>query len=129
MFWCYCLERRASIISSKSNKNPILGGMTPQSYLTGDVTDISHLCNFGWYEWIKYRKTGGDTSFPLPNERLGRCLGPANNQGHVISQYVLIQSGEVIPIQTLHKLIQSELDTQLTDITIYVVHIWCVFPI
>ena len=112
VLWCYCLERRAAIISSKSNHNPLLGGMTPQSHLTGEPTDISHLCNFGWYEWIKYRKTGEETGFPSPNEKLGRCLGPANNQGHVMSQYVLTDSGEVIPIQTLRKLTQSERDSE-----------------
>ena len=84
--------------------------MTPYSHLTGETTDISHLCNFAWYEWVKYRKTGEETGFPSPTERLGRCLGPANNKGHIMSQYVLTDAGEVIPIQTLRKLTQSELD-------------------
>ena len=78
--------------------------------MTGEPTDISHLCSFGLYQWVKYKKTGEGTGFSLPTEKLGRCLGPANNQIHVVSQYVLTDSGEVIPIQTLRMLTQSGME-------------------
>ena len=80
---------------------------TPHSYFTGELTDISNLCNFKWFEWVKYRKTG--EGFPMPSEKLGRCLGPAKNQGNLMSQYILTEAGEVIPIQTLRgSLTESE---------------------
>ena len=82
--------------------------MTPHSYLTGEVTDLSSLCNFGWYEWVKYRKVG--ETFPISTEKLGRCLGPALNKGNEMSQYILTESGEVLPIQTLRSLSPSELE-------------------
>ena len=110
VFWCYCLERRTLINNYTSRNNFELKGMTPHSYLTGEMTDISNLCNFGWYEWIKYRKIG--ESFPISSEKLGRCLGPAQNKGNEMSQYVLTESGEVLPIQTLRSLSSSELENE-----------------
>ena len=45
----------------------------------------------------------------MPSEKLGRCLGPAKNQGNLMSQYILTEAGEVIPIQTLRgSLTESE---------------------
>ena len=75
--------------------------------MTGEITDISHLCNFAWYEWVKFRKPG--ESYPYPTEHLGRCLGPAINKGNGMSQNVLTAHGEVIPTQTLRSLTESEL--------------------
>ena len=74
------------------------------------MTDISHLCNFGWYEWVKFRREGSTAAFPYPVEQLGRCLGPAKNKGKILSQRVLTSKGELLPVQTLRKLTPAELD-------------------
>ena len=84
----------------------LLNGMVPHSMMTGEMTDISNLSNFGWYEWVKFRKPG--EPYPAPTEWLGRCLGPAANKGNEMSQYVLTSSGEVLPVQTLRKLTESD---------------------
>ena len=84
--------------------------MTPHSYLTGELTDISNVCNFKWFEWIKYRKAR--EGFPMPSEKLGRCLGSAKNQGNQMSQYILTAAGEVIPTQTLRSLSESEKESE-----------------
>ena len=107
VFWCYCIERRALIENATAKDNYHLKGNVPHSAMTGEVTDISNLCRFGWYEWVKFRKPG--EQYPFPTERLGRCLGPARNKGNAMSQYVLTESGEVLPIQTIRKLLPSEL--------------------
>ena len=110
IFWCYCLERRI-LINNRISKNSFeLGGKTPHSYLTGELSDISSICHFEWYEWVKFRKTG--EGFPISSEKLGRCLGPAKNQGSVMSQSVLTDSGEVLPIQTLRRLNESEVNNE-----------------
>ena len=110
ILWCICLERRSEIKNATASENYLLRGDVPHSYMTGDMTDISHLCNFGWYEWIKYRREGNSAKFPYPNELLGRCLGPARNKGNMMSQRVLTSKGELLPVQTLRKLTKSEIE-------------------
>lgn len=109
VFWCLCLERRSKIHNHSVRNSFNLTGMTPHSKLTGDITDISHLCNFKWYEWVKYYITGEDASFPMAEERLGRCLGPCDNKGNKMSQLILTDRGEIVPIQTLRSLTPAEM--------------------
>ena len=106
IFWCYCIERRALIENATAKNNFLLNGSCPHSMMTGEMTDISNLCNFKWYEWVKFRKPG--EQYPYPTEHLGRCLGPALNKGNAMSQHVLTETGEVLPVQTLRSLTQSE---------------------
>lgn len=58
VFWCYCIERHAKIMACSARKNTNLNDMVPWSMMTGEVTDISHLCNSQWYEWVKFRHVG-----------------------------------------------------------------------
>ena len=109
VFWDYCLERRVLIENSSAKDNFLLKGAVPHSVMTGEMTDISNLCNFQWYEWIKFRKPG--EQFPFPTEWLGRCLGPALNKGNAMSQHVLTEAGEVLPVQMLRKLTPAELSS------------------
>ena len=55
VLWCYCIERRAMIENACAKDNFLLKGNSPHSMMTGEVTDISNLCNFKWYEWVKFR--------------------------------------------------------------------------
>jgi len=107
ILWDYALERRARIICSTTRSNHLLNGTTPHTMLTGQIADISDLVDFGWYEWVIYRVEG--QKFPYQHQKLGRCLGPANNAGNAMSQWVLTITGDVMPIQTLRKLTKSEI--------------------
>ena len=82
--------------------------MVPYTKMTGQPYDISNLCLFSCYDWVYYRDTrvGG---FPLPSESLGRCLGLADHDGNVMSQWVLRNNGKVLPYQTLRRLTKAEL--------------------
>ena len=46
VLWCYCMERRAEIIPCCSHQNPNLDGQVPRFFMIGELTDISHICNF-----------------------------------------------------------------------------------
>ena len=81
--------------------------------MTGEVTDRSHLCNFQWYEWIKFHRIGPEAAYPYPSEHLGRCLGSARNKGTAMSQILLLINGKVIPVLTLKSLTQAEIDSSL----------------
>ena len=100
------MERRGKIINSTVRTNPQLQNSTPYSRLTGQPTDISALCEFGWYDWVIYRIEG--QTYPYTHKKLGRVLGPATNAGSVMSQWVLTKSGDVMPIQTLRHLKPAE---------------------
>ena len=106
--WCYCVERRGKIINSTVRGNPLLQNSTPHTKLSGQPTDISALCEFGWYDWVIYRIEG--QSYPYTHKKLGRVLGPADNAGSVMSQWVLAKTGDVMPIQTLRHLTPAELN-------------------
>ena len=111
VFWCYCLERRSKIIACCSRNNYNLDRKVPRTFMTAEVTDISHVCNFKWYEWVKFRRIGPEAAYPFPSEHLGRCLGPSRNQGNSMSQYVLLESEKIILIQTLRSLIDFEMES------------------
>ena len=113
VLWCLCLERRVEIKNATASENYLLRSDVPHSYMTGEMTDISHLCNFGWYEWVKFRREGDSAKYPFPTELLGRCLGPARNKGNMMSQRVLTEKGELLPVQTLRKLTKAEMDDPL----------------
>ena len=92
ILWCYCLERRALICSSIEKDNFTLNKMIPHTYLNGEVTYISYICVFGWYEWVKFRHEGPKDKYPYPSERLGRCLGPVINKRNTMSQHVFMEN-------------------------------------
>ena len=107
VLWDYCMERRATIYNCTSKKLFQLNGTNPYTATLGDQADISNLCQFGWYEWVKYFDT--TASYPHQKECLGRCLGPAENEGNAMTNWVLTIKGTVIPRRTIRPLTPGEL--------------------
>jgi hypothetical protein len=107
VLWDYCMERRALIFQITAKKLFQLNGTNPHTLTFGSEADISHICQYGWYEWIYYRDV--KTSFPYQKERLGRCLGPAKNEGNAMAQWILKENGKVVPRRTLRRLTPAEL--------------------
>lgn len=95
VLWDYCLERRALIYQVTAKNLFQLGGTTPYTATFGEQADISNICQFGWYEWVYFRDKTAD--YPHMQEVLGRCLGPAKNEGNSMAQWVLKMNGEVVP--------------------------------
>ena len=56
--WYYYVERRTKVINSTVKSNYLLQNSIPHTKLTRQPTDISSLCQFGWYEWVIYRVDG-----------------------------------------------------------------------
>ena len=106
IFWCYALERRAEINNSIARDNIHCQGQTPETIMTGQPTDISHISEFKFYEWVKYKRE--NVQYPFSSWQLGRCLGPARNQGSGMCQHVMTDKGNVMPIQTLRRLLPTE---------------------
>ena len=87
VLWCYAAEQRVKILAITSSIIYSLGGQVPATVLIGQQTDISALAETGWYELVYYRDS--ESSFPYPVERQGRCLGPCEHKGTVMSQHIL----------------------------------------
>ena len=107
VLWDYCLERRALIFQVTAKKLFQLNGTNPHTATFGTEADISHLCQFGWYEWVYYRDQSA--SFPYPKECLGRCLGPAKNEGNEMAQWILNENGRVVVRRSIRRLTPHEL--------------------
>ena len=89
VLWDYYMERRALISQATSKKLFQRQGSNPYAATFGTQADISNLCYFGWYEWVYYRDKLA--AFPFQKECLGRCLGPAKNEGNVMANWILTQ--------------------------------------
>jgi hypothetical protein len=107
VLWDYCMERRALIFQITAKKLFQLNGVNPHTITFGTEADISNLCQYGWYEWVYFRDV--KTSFPYQKECLGRCLGPAKNEGNAMAQWILKANGRVVPRRTLRRLSPAEL--------------------
>jgi hypothetical protein len=91
VLWDYCMERRALIFQITAKTLFQLNGVNPHTFTFGTEADISNLCQYGWYEWVYFRDV--KTSFPYQKECLGRCLGPAKNEGNAMAQWILKANG------------------------------------
>ena len=99
VFWDYCAEQRDAITNMTANDLFQLQGQTPHFATFGEEGDISNICQFGWYEWVHFWETM--EKFPFPAHVLGRCLGPAKNEGNEMTQWVLKQNGKIVPQRTM----------------------------
>ena len=104
--WDYCAELVAKIRCHTAHDIPTLNGQVPETVVTGNTADISELVEFGWYQWVYYRDA--TTSYPLPDEELGRYLGPSENVGSKMSMWILKGNGEVVSRTTLRPLNDGE---------------------
>jgi hypothetical protein len=55
VLWDHCIELEALICSSTSNNAYMTNGEVPETNMTGSTADISHICEFGWYDWVMFR--------------------------------------------------------------------------
>ena len=74
--------------------------------MAGDEGDISHICQYAWYEWCYFREQ--KAAFPFNKEVLGRVLGPARGNGNHMSQWILKANGQVVPRRTSRPLTVAE---------------------
>ena len=107
VFWDYAMERRAFIYQVTSKSLFQLNGSNPYTATFGEEADISHICQFGWYQWVYFREQSA--AYPHMKECLGRCLGPAKNEGNAMAQWILKGNGKVVPRRTCRHLTPSEL--------------------
>jgi hypothetical protein len=107
--WDFCLELQSMIRSSIAHNIYALNDNVPNTAVSGDTTDISHLCEFAWYDWIWYLDP---VDFPVDKRNLGRWLGPAHDIGDVMCARILVQSGQVVSQTSYSPLSTADLNSR-----------------
>jgi hypothetical protein len=85
-----------------------LGGEVPETIMSGETSDISQLCELGWYKWCKFR----DVAAPFPQDKMklvGRYIGPSVDIGPAMTAKVLKLNAQVIHTSTYRSLTPDEI--------------------
>ena len=105
--WDHCIELEALICSSTCNDIYMTNGEVPETIMTGSTADISHICEFGWYDWIMFRDNV--PSFPDNKLVLGHYLGPVTDVGSALNAKIFKSNGQTVCRLTLHHLNDEQL--------------------
>ena len=79
--------------------------------MTGSTADISHIAEFGWYDWVMYQDN--IPSYPDNKLILGRYLGPATDIGSALTAKILQPNGQFVCRSTLRHLTDDELQSSV----------------
>ena len=105
--WDHCIELEALVRSSTCNDIYMTDGEVPETIMTGSTADISHISEFGWYDWVMFRDN--TPTYPDPKLILGRYLGPATDVGSALTAKILKANGQFVCRSTLRHLTDDEL--------------------
>ena len=92
-YWDHSMELSALIRSHTALDLYDLQGQTPEAHLTGDTPDISHLSEFGWWDFVWYINPK-DATGEIRN--LGKYLGPASDVGQALCAKILTEKGDYV---------------------------------
>ncbi len=81
-------------------------GEVPETIMTGSTTDISHICKFGWYDWVIFRDNL--PTFPDNKLILGQYLGLATDVGSALTTKIRKSNGQTVCRSTLRHLTDKE---------------------
>jgi hypothetical protein len=82
-------------------------GKVPETIMTGSTTNISHICEFGWYDWVMFRDNV--PMFPDIKLTLGQYLGPVTNVGSALTAKIFKSNGQTVCRLTLRHLNGEEI--------------------
>lgn len=106
VLWDHCIELEALVRSNTSNDIYMTYGEVPETVMTGSTADISHICEFAWYDWVMFRDN--IPTFPDHKLILGRYLGPATDVGSALTAKILKSNGQIVYRSTLRHLSDPE---------------------
>jgi hypothetical protein len=87
-------------------------GHMPETIMTGNTADISHIAEFGWYEWGMFHDNN-KPSYPDNKLILGHYLGPAIDTGLALTAKILKSNGVFVCRSTLQHLTDEELSSSV----------------
>jgi hypothetical protein len=109
--WDHCLELAVYVRSCTSNDIYMTTGKVPETIMTGNTANISHIAEFGWYDWVML--CDNKPSYPDDKLILGCYLGPAIDTGSALMAKILKLNGVFVCRSTLRHLNDEELDSSV----------------
>jgi hypothetical protein len=100
--WEHYLELEAYVRSCTSNDNYMTADQVPETIMTGNTANISHIAEFGWNSWVMFHDN--QPSYPDDKLILGRYLVPAIDTGSALMAKILKSNGVFVCRSTLHHL-------------------------
>ena len=108
--WYHSLDLEALIRFNMALEYHILDVEVPKMVMTGQATDISHICEYTWFDYVMF-SYGPHVSYPEYNLVLGRYLGPTLDVGPAMCAKILKHNGRVVPRSTLRTLTREDIDS------------------
>jgi hypothetical protein len=109
--WDHCLEFEAYVCSCTSNNIYMTAGQVPETIMTGDTANISHIAEFGRYDWVMFHDN--EPSYPNDKLILGRYQGPAIDTGLALMAKILKSNDVFVCRSTLRHLTDEELSSSV----------------
>eukprot|EP00804_Cyclotella_cryptica_P019304 CCRYP_006183-RA/>CCRYP_006183-RA protein AED:0.20 eAED:0.20 QI:0/0/0/1/0/0/5/0/657 len=75
---CFALEYESYVRLHTAHDIYRLDGQVPETIVSGETVDISPFCEFGFWDWVKFRDQG--VAFPGNALVLGKYLGPSMDE-------------------------------------------------
>ncbi len=54
VLWGHCIELEVLTRSLTSSSVYMTYGEVPETIMSGSTANISHICEFGWYDWVMF---------------------------------------------------------------------------
>ena len=109
MLWDDCMVLESEIQSSTVNNIFELYGEVLKTKLRGETANITHICEFGWYDWVYYK----ENAFTYPDDKwlLGWWLGPSMDVGPALCAKILKSNGQCIHRSSYRHLTEDEINS------------------
>ena len=106
--WDDCLALEMDLRSCTANNVFELKGEVPRTVMKGETANITHLCEFGWYDWVYFRDNA--VTYPDDNWVLGRWLGPSTDIGPALCAKILKENGRCVYRSSYRLLTEDEVN-------------------
>ena len=77
--------------------------------LRGETANITHICEFGWYDWVYYKENA--VTYLDDKWHLGRWLGPSMDIRPALCAKILKSNGQRVHRSSYHHLTKDEINS------------------
>jgi hypothetical protein len=109
--WDSCLELEAYVCSCTSYDIYMTAGQVPETIMTRNTANISHIAEFRWYNWVTF--CDNKPSYPDDKLILGHYLGSAIDTRSALTAKILKLNDVFVCRSTLRHLTDEELDSSV----------------
>ena len=104
--WDHSLELEGAVRSHTCLDIYALDGQVPETVMMGQTADISHLCEYEWFDWVMYYEPVN--GYPNDKVTIGRYLGPAIDVGTAMTMKILKPNGGYVCRSTVRPWTKEE---------------------